>query len=117
MPPRPKTYKKKYQIAIDPKAMDEMKALAVQHGKPVGEVIEGLVDFAASARFVSDETYIKRFNGMLETCLVNAGQRGGFIPENVSDEMTLEYIRRKTREDLEAKKRELEEELRKLESE
>lgn len=116
MTPRPKTYKKKYQIAIDPDVMDTMKSLAIKYQKPIGEIVEGLVKFTDSARFITDDVYVTRFNALLETCLYNAGNRGGWVlPEG--GESAEDFIKRKHREDLEAKRRELEEELSKLDSE
>lgn len=115
MAPRPRTSSKsKFHIALEPEVMESLKALAVEYGKPIGDIIEGLIEFTRATRFITDETYVKRSNAMLGMCLVNAGQHGGFVPESVPDGMVLEYARNKAREDIEAKKRELEEELRKL---
>jgi hypothetical protein len=114
MTPRPRSSKTKHQIALEPKVMRTLRILAVEHGKPIGDIIQGLVDFTESARFVSDEMFVKRFNALLETCLANAGSEAGWIvPEG--NETAVEFVKRKTLEDLEAQKAELEAELHMLE--
>lgn len=117
MAARPKSStKEKFHLAVEPEVMRALKDLAIRFEKPVGDILEGLVDFTESARFITDEVYVTRFNALLETCLYNAGNHGGWvIPEG--GESAEDFIKRKTREDIEAKKRELEEELRKLDSE
>lgn len=46
MSPRPRSTKSKYHIALDEHVMKELKLLGVEHGKPVGDIIAGLLDFA-----------------------------------------------------------------------
>jgi hypothetical protein len=107
--------KKITTLRIEPSVMNALKDLAKKHGKPLGDIVEGLVDFIDSARFVTDDDYVKRFNSILETCLINAGESGGWMVHD-DDGLSLAFVKRKTLENLEAKKAELEAELHALES-
>lgn len=96
---------KKFEgIRMEPEVKKRLKFLAVQQDKPIGDVIEGLLDFAEADQFITDETFRKRFRSLFDTVMINAGESGMFepTPEKVAKEK-------------EDKRRELLEELRKLE--
>ena len=69
MTPRPKTStKSKYHVALEADVMKTLKHLAVEYNKPIGDIIEGLLDLAEAAPAP-----------LVETCLVNAGRESGNI--------------------------------------
>ncbi|GEM_PF-5382963 len=79
MSPRPKSDKKKYLIAIQPEVMKGLKHLAVEHEKPVGEIIEGLWNFfndkkgMFQAHNVTNENKERVFRQVAEVYMRTAG--------------------------------------------
>lgn len=84
MTPRPRTSKKKHLIALEPPVMKKLQALSSKYGKPVGDIIEGLVKFAGS-QVHTDEEYVRRFSDRLEQCLVSAGTRSGWVGDEAEE--------------------------------
>ncbi len=106
--------KKIVTFRIEPSVANRLRALAQKYERPIGDILEGVLDFLESPKYVTDEQFKTRFAGLLDMSIVNAGDDGVVIPANVPDPMVLDFIRAKHREAREEKKRELEEELRKL---
>jgi hypothetical protein len=108
--------KKIVTFRIEPSVADRLRVLAQQYERPIGDILEGVLDFLESPKYVNDEQFKTRFAGLLDMSIMNSGGEGDFvnIPGEVPDTMVWDFIRAKQKEAREAKKRELEEELRKL---
>lgn len=68
------TRKQKYHIALEPDIHQKLRIMAARVGVNVGDIIEGLVKFSESGRFIKDETFQRRFKGLLDTAIWNAGR-------------------------------------------
>lgn len=105
--------KKNYGIRMEPDIAEELKTLCLKYKKPMGEIIEGLIEFSKSGNLINDTKFKERFDNLLDMSMANAGIRGGWIiPSDMKDNETkLDYIRRKTQEDIAKKQLEMEQEL------
>lgn len=65
--------KKRTTVWIEPDVMKRLKYMGLDHDKPVGDVIEALIDFAKSGQYIEDKVFRDRFEALLDTALANAG--------------------------------------------
>jgi len=65
--------KKITTVRMGPAAYQRLKTLAANWDMAVGDAIEGLLDFAESGKYINDADFNKRFDGLLETAMLNAG--------------------------------------------
>lgn len=69
------TAKKRTTLWMDPRILRKLKLIGVHRDQPIGNVIEALVDFSESAKFIKDDEFQRRFKALLDTALANAGRR------------------------------------------
>ena len=65
--------KKVTTLRMRPTASRRLRMLAAEWDMPIGDVVEGLMDFAESYRHIKDAPYQKRFLGALDLAMLNAG--------------------------------------------
>lgn len=92
--------KKTYSFRAEPGVMKSLKLLSALYGKPLGDIIEGLIDFSESAHIIKDEDFQRRFKALFDQVMVNAGIAGVMInPSDMRDDETKsEYLARKSKE-------------------
>lgn len=73
--------KKMTSIRMEPRILKELKFLGVEHDKPLGEVIEALLEFSKADQHVFDDDWNKRFRDLREDAFVNTGTIGGYAGE------------------------------------
>lgn len=101
--------KKNVGLRLELDCIDKLKALSEKFNKPLGDVIEGLITFSETQiNFDDCPSFNDRFRYLFEASMVNAGIHGGWImtSDMRDDETKMDYIKRKTAEELEAKAQE-----------
>jgi hypothetical protein len=68
--------KKTTSIKLKPSVSRELRMLAAQTDKSVGDIIEALVNFQKSDSFVNDANWVERFHNLWELALINSGVDG-----------------------------------------
>lgn len=74
--------KKVFGIRIDPKTSVRIKTIAVQHGRPIGDVVAALLEFYD--RTFSGKTHGLKPRDLLSMLIINHGEGGyisGWVPE------------------------------------
>ena len=71
--------KKTTSFRLKPSVIKKLKYLSFETAKPIGDIIEALVEFSESGKYIDDEKQKERFNNLLELAFLNAGEdQGGF---------------------------------------
>lgn len=76
-------------IRVSPKVLKELKTLASKYDKSIGEVAEGLINFAKRAQEPKERMYIEDSDAaamiqeIFKTSMVNAGSRAGWVSNEV----------------------------------
>ena len=74
---------KKFHIIMAENDHRQLKVIAAQKGLTIGEVIRGLLKFAQFGKYMTDKEQQMRFNGLLDTCMLNATTKSGWKDETV----------------------------------
>ncbi len=65
--------KKNTSIWLEPAVQERLRHLSVHYHRPVGDIIAGLLNFSGAWRRIDDPEFQRRFKGLFETSLTNAG--------------------------------------------
>ena len=61
-------------MAMVERRQQKLRKLSAEYNKPIGDIVEGLVKFSESGPRIKDETFQRRFKGLLDTAIRNAGR-------------------------------------------
>jgi hypothetical protein len=87
--------KKNTSIWIEPRAQEKLKDLSKKWGKPVGDIIEGLIRFGERAEkpeklmYIKDPNVCERITGLYETDMANAGGKAVWVDAKSDEELKL----------------------------
>lgn len=84
--------KKLTSIRIEPGVIKKLKFLSVEYDRPLGEILEGLVKFSESGEYITDDRFKKLFHGLLETSIMNTGNRSGWAKPGESLKETTDRL-------------------------
>ena len=71
-------------IRMEPWTQRDLRALAAQWGKPLGDTVEGLLKFIKYGQAYGDPEFVAKFNMLLEAAMVNTGRRYGWAGDEVA---------------------------------
>lgn len=78
--------KKLTSIRIEPNVIKKLKYLSVKYERPLGEIIEGLVNFSESGKFLTDPKEKKTFESLLKYSILQTGNRSTWVQEDESED-------------------------------
>ncbi|WP_323407009.1 hypothetical protein [Solidesulfovibrio sp.] len=80
-------------IRIDPITMKRLKMFAVKWDLPIGETIEGLLNFTESASKLKDPEFLDRFRNLLSQSMRKVGEFAPYLEEDDQEEPPVEELR------------------------
>ena len=65
--------KKTTSFRLEPEILKKLKFLSFEYDKPIGDILEGLLNFIENPEYRKDPEFKKKFYDFLELELINAG--------------------------------------------